>query len=553
MIDDPSTAQDSPAPPRKRRDWRTPLLLTLSVHLMVFTLVVNHRLFSLIDDPKPGVHVTRVASISGEDPDDDEQDDDAGAAPGEDADDSEPARASVSDLLQEREVPVPTELPPRERSAPEPVEHDAETREEVPLSDRLAATAGAAGQGISVQGDAANPGQGAAGMRGEGRRQVGLRRHGGGADTENAVEAGLAWLASVQDHDGRWDSTGYMVHYLGRDSTLQQRMAEGVGFGRNDVAITALCLLAFTGAGYDGREGRYAGTVRRAQQWLMSRQRTRDGGFGIEEDRYRVTFYGHSLATLALADLHLLTGDQRLRTSVQRAVHYLARTQGAGGGWDYTQHYPGDESWAHSERDDLSITGWAILALSAARQGGIEIPDDMLRALVELLKRATRSDGEAIYANIGTRAGHRGMSMLAVSNLSRRLLGEPAGTDIQSRQVARMAGTPPNWGQAGELLGSNMYYWYYASLAMLVARDMPDGENRWREWNIALKRTLLPNQVKTGPRRGSFDPVGHWARVGGGRLYSTAICVLTLQVYYRYEPEYLRAKAQELADLWTQP
>jgi hypothetical protein len=32
---------------------------------------------------------------------------------------------------------------------------------------------------------------------------------------------------------------------------------------------------------------------------------------------------------------------------------------------------------------------------------------------------------------------------------------------------------------------------------------------------------------------GSWDPVGAWGR-DGGRVYSTALCALILEVYYRY-------------------
>jgi hypothetical protein len=85
---------------------------------------------------------------------------------------------------------------------------------------------------------------------------------------------------------------------------------------------------------------------------------------------------------------------------------------------------------------------------------------------------------------------------------------------------------------------------------MLLAKDGDGGDDRWRQWNIALKRTLLDNQVKSGGRRGSYDPVCHWGKNGGGRVYSTAICVLNLEIYYRYEPEYLRVRAGELAHLW---
>jgi hypothetical protein len=193
-----------------------------------------------------------------------------------------------------------------------------------------------------------------------------------------------------------------------------------------------------------------------------------------------------------------------------------------------------------------------VLALKLAREGGFNVPRENLQRAAKLLQESTRPDGEAIYANEGIRAFHRGMSMLAVSNLCRRLLGEAGDTETQRKQRDRMAGMPPDWDGATEMTGSNMYYWYYGSLALLLGRDQAGGEDRWRQWNIALKKTLLPHQEKHGDRRGSFDPkADYWANNGGGRLYSTAMCVLTLEIYYRYEPELIRAHSADLAPLWS--
>lgn len=530
--------------PRKRRDWTTPLLLTLSVHLMAFTLFINHRLFTMFEQPRKGDHITRFGGVEGVDPAD-EKEKDEGAAPGPQAEENQPSKASVSEALREELLPQPQ--PPATPARPVEGPSKPETTDSRTLAERLAASHG----GATVGESSVNlPGGGVTGMRGEGRRQDGLRKHGGGSDTEDAVELGLAWLAKVQDHDGKWDSDGYMVHYM-PGATGNERYDEGVGMARNDVGITALCLLAFTGAGHDGRSGKYATTVRKARDWLLSRQRVEDGGFGLPTDTYRPTYYGVSLATLALCDLYLLTGDQKLRTPIQRAVYFLCDSQGDAGGWDYSQRYPGDDKWQRPERNDLSITGWAVLALTAAREANLDVPQDALRKAAELFTQQTRKDGEAIYANKGTREHQRGMGMLAVSNVCRRLLGEDRESEIQRKQRQRLDKQPPKWSEANELLGNNMYYWYYGSLALMVGRDAEGGEDRWRKWNIELKKTLLPHQVKSGPRRGSFDPYNDaWAKSGGGRLYSTAICILMLEIYYRYEPEYLRAHAKELASLW---
>lgn len=537
---------------RKPRDWVTPVLLTASMHLLAFTLFINHRLFSMFQQPASTGTTLQVSELVGDDPEDDQQQDDAGAAPGEPAETT--AEASVAEALNQVTTVQPAPLPAREYAKPEPNPTESESSDEQPadsmtLAERLARmkpSGGASGGGAQ----AFTPGGGSHGLRGQGRSGEGLRRNGGSAETEDAVELGLAWLASVQDSDGRWDSDGYMTHYL-RNASAMDRGAEGMGLGRNDVGITGLCLMAFTGAGYVHTEGRYSQTVRQAKDYLLVNQRVEDGGFGLERDPNRPDMYGHCLAALGLCDLYLQSGDQKLRTPLQRALTYLLELQGPGGGWDYTQRWPGSlGSFTASQRNDLSISGWAIMALVAGREAGFEVPRENLMRLHKFLETATLDDGDAIYANQGTRADARGLAMVAVSNVSRRLLGEPNDSPVQQRQREKLSRNPPDWGKAGELLGSNEYAWYYGSVAMLLGRDATGGDNRWREWNAALKRTLLDNQCKAGPRKGSFDPAGHWARHGGGRLYMTAMCVLNLEIYYRYEPEYLRVRAAELGWLW---
>jgi hypothetical protein len=528
--------------PTAPRDWRTPVLLTLSLHLMALTLFINHRLFVQVEGPEPGRWVS-LAAISQDSPPDQAQTQDA-----DDPADKDEAAANEPEP-QAPDTPTIEELLREATAAPKPPERVKPEQ----ATDRVVPDTAGMAELLDAAADAAAPPAwmppGSHVLRSQAGRRAGLRRHGGSTATENAVEAGLAWLAGVQSLDGRWDSDGYMEHYLPNPSP-RRRMEEGVGLARNDVGITALCLLAFTGAGYTEREGHYAATVRAPMRFLLSRQRPEDGGFGLPQDTYRVTMYGHALATLALTDLFLLTGEQGLRAPLQRAVDYLCAMQGPGGGWDYGQRYPDDKGYTSSTRNDLSITGWAAMALATAREAGLQVPRTHMERLAACLAAATRTDGEALYANEGVRAGHRGMAMLAVSSVCRRMMGEAGSSAVQQRQAARIDALPPDWSAAGELLGSNMYYWYYGSIALLLARDDEGGLERWQRWNVALQRELLPRQSRDGPRAGSFDPVGQWARNGGGRLYSTAICVLTLEIYYRYEPEYLRARAAELAALW---
>ncbi|MCC6464100.1 MAG: terpene cyclase/mutase family protein [Planctomycetes bacterium] len=540
-----------PPRPRRRRDFATPVLLTASLHLMAFTLFINHRLFTLLQEPEPGIYVMRVGDVRGADPDEPETENDPGAAAGNPAEQAKPA-AGVAEILNSRAQET-VQLPERE-SSEKPADEDNTTPPADPrtLGERLEAAIKAAGGGAGSEGNPAiEAGGGSHGLRGASRHGVGLKRHGGSAETEDAVLLGLQWLASVQDSDGRWDSDGYMSHYL-RGAGPVERGQEGIGWARNDVGITGLCLLAFTGAGHTDTAGDFRATVLKAREFLLWVQRPEDGGFGAADDTYRADMYSHAIATLALTDLYLQNGDPALRTPMRRALLFLLDMQGPGGGWDYHQRYPTRmQGWEPSQRNDLSITGWAMLALAAGREAGFDPPLENLKRLSAFLKDCTQPDGNAVYADRGTREGDQGLAMMAVNNFSRRLLGEAGDSATQRVQLERMSRNLPDGADCESLLGSNSYYWYYGSLALLVARDQPRGVERWREWNTAMQKAVLPLQAKAGPRKGSFEPKCHWAKNGGGRLYSTALSVLTLEIYYRYEPEYVRAKAGELSGLWA--
>ena len=74
----------------------------------------------------------------------------------------------------------------------------------------------------------------------------------------------------------------------------------------------------------------------------------------------------------------------------------------------------------------------------------------------------------------------------------------------------------------------NEWHWYYQTLAF---RQL--GGDYWAEWNRKHKEVLLKHQRIGGLLDGSWDPEGPWATIGG-RVYSTAFSILSLQAYYSY-------------------
>ena len=94
----------------------------------------------------------------------------------------------------------------------------------------------------------------------------------------------------------------------------------------------------------------------------------------------------------------------------------------------------------------------------------------------------------------------------------------------------------------GELPGEgtyNLYYWYYATLGMYQLQGV-----YWQRWNEALRATLVSRQVKDGPLAGSWDTNDLWGG-HGGRVYTTAMATLTLEVYYRFLPLYAGVSSDE--------
>jgi hypothetical protein len=374
------------------------------------------------------------------------------------------------------------------------------------------------------------------------RRRV--QQFGGTPRTESAVEMGLAWLAAHQSPDGLWDRLGFQNQCPADDrcaGPALRRTQHSLQAG-----LTGLSLLAFLGAGYTDRDGPYQDVVRRAVDALLRAQQP-DGGFCVAEG---MAGYNNSLATFALAEYYAMTREPRLREPLRRAVGHLARTQQELGGWDYLPR-------RDSGRNDTSITAWAVQALQTCAVAGIEVPHRVLINAALHFARATEADGRVWYADTGTgvelnadtlQAVYRyGPAMTAAGLACEQLLGWRIDSPACRRQRALLLGQLPSSGLARGRDPSqlhNEYYWYYGTVAMFQA-----GGESWERWNARLRDTLLPLQDRSkipgGGKRhsyGSWPPYGpHWGKWGrmGGRVYTTAVCTLTLEIYYRHTPAYL--------------
>lgn len=329
-----------------------------------------------------------------------------------------------------------------------------------------------------------------------------LAREGATTKTEASVDRGLRWLLAHQQKTGAW-----RFDMAGEPCNGQCRNPGSV---TTTTAATALALLAFLGAGQTPRDGEYQNAVTRGFYYLSSRATQTNGGLNLCEG----TMYGQGLSAIAFCEAYAMTGDELLKDYAQRSIRYIVYAQDPkGGGWRYMPGEPGD----------ITVTGWQILALKSAEMAGLTVPSPTWEAAVRFLN-SVQADGGAQYGYMDPKPKQ---TTTSIGLLSRMYTGWLPTDAPLRRGVTLLAGWKPS--------KTDMYYNFYATQVMHHW-----GGSEWDRWNRSMRDFLIQTQSNQGHEAGSwhFDG-GHGDR--GGRLYNTAINLLTLEVYYRYLPLF-RAK-----------
>ena len=431
--------------------------------------------------------------------------------------------------------PLPPEQPPEEklqeplvREDPRPETTSAEPEVSPSIEPSFARSPGLLSSALGV------------GDRGHSGLPFGGGGRGDGGDpsppTIEAIEAGLRWLAAHQDDDGHWSASSFddQCGRLGDDVAC-----DGRGSPAFDVGVTGLALLAFAGAGVTESRGRWSENVKRGLRFLVDIQRA-DGLFAPEWNTQGT--YDQSIATLALCEAYSHSRRRALADPAREAIEALLRLRTPGSGWRYMPGHP--EMIDPARSADSSVTGWAVLALLSARKAGLVQDDAALSDALAFLDEVTdpetgrtgytrRGEGSARPAGLDEIWPEHESEALTAASILCRIFGDPELTHPGRREsvaqgVQLVASLPPVWDD--EHPGRrDFYYWYYGTYALYQV-----GGSAWRRWESALADAVLPIQHKQGERRGSWDPQPDPWGSQGGRIYSTSLLVLTLEVYYRY-------------------
>jgi hypothetical protein len=324
-----------------------------------------------------------------------------------------------------------------------------------------------------------------------------VKAGGGTKESERAVALGLAWLARHQNPDGSWS----FQHGPDEPGTLE-----------SPNGATGLALLAFLGAGNTPKEGEYKSHVRLGLKYLVDHMEvTSRGGWmgatGIP------TMYVQAICAIALCEACSMTRDPALRRPAQQAIDFIVNAQDPEtGGWRYRIPQAGD----------TSVVGWQLMALQSAKIAELSVPPRVITRATRFL-RSVESEGGAAYGY--TSVDNVRPTTTAVGLLCRMYLGREPTHKGMMRGMKRLSEWGPN--------PDDMYYNYYGTQALHHW-----GDKGWERWNTVMRDFLIHSQSQDGDSAGSWAPdSSHGVRMGG-RLYTSCLAIMTLEVYYRYLPLY---------------
>jgi prenyltransferase beta subunit len=297
-------------------------------------------------------------------------------------------------------------------------------------------------------------------------------------EIDETYRKGLEFLAENQEETGCWTDNSY----------------------GSQPGVVGMAILAFLARGDDPEFGPYRLHVKRAMNFLLKQQNQETGYIGS-------SMYNHGFATLALAEAYGLTNDLRLGPALEKASKLIVSSQKSNpkGGWRYSPD---------SQDADSTISGAQLVALFAARNAGIKVPEEAIEKGKAFLLSCQDSNGGFGY----TAASGANLPRSAIGSLILSL-AKDTNTDAYRNSVEFLKENS----QFGDQ-GHQYYSLYYTSQAMFRASP-----SLWNSWNSQNFKRLQSTQTEKGSWNGNY-----------GQTFTTSAALLSLALNYRYLPIYER-------------
>src|SRR5262245_443359 len=309
--------------------------------------------------------------------------------------------------------------------------------------------------------------------------------------TEAVIKGALKFLASKQEPSGAWASAP------------EER--------QHPIAITGYALMAFQAAGQLPGEGEYGKNVSAAMQYLLDAT-AGDGLMGNRNDGQYM--YGHGVAAIALAEMYGQTKSPAMRPKLERIIKVIISSQSVEGGWRYRPV---------SRDADISVTVLQVVALRAAKNGGLDVPQVTIDNAVKYVKRCYHPESGGFTYQPGRDPG---FARTAAAIYSLQVCGLYDDPTVK-------AGSEYLW------RNKDSQQWFtYGNFYAAPAQYMIGGET-WAKWYAYIKGVLLRDVQKRGDMTW-WDPSLDREGRAVGPVYVTSVYTMILAMPYHYIPLYQR-------------
>ena len=326
-------------------------------------------------------------------------------------------------------------------------------------------------------------------------REAAMRTNGGTPACEASILSGLRWLKTQQNPDG--------------------------SFGQQyPVAMTGLALLSYLGHCEKPSSKEFGPVVRKAIDYLLevggSSGKLAHGG-GNE------WAYEHGIATYALGEAYILTKEPKIAEVFKKAISIIVYGQGPDGGWMY--------GYSKVVPSDTSVSGWQVQALKTAHLSGLTINgvEEALKNSAVNMLRCRGPGGGFGYRGPEDKWSLTGVGVLVLQIVKRergQVVRQALDFVIDNRNAPKLDYDSPN---------ANLYAWYYSTQACFQYGGSP-----WTKWNHQYQAELLSHQNSDGSWKearggagGGFSHEGTGTNMDA-QVYRSSLCILMLEVYYRY-------------------
>ncbi|MBC8127602.1 MAG: terpene cyclase/mutase family protein [Gloeobacteraceae cyanobacterium ES-bin-144] len=333
-----------------------------------------------------------------------------------------------------------------------------------------------------------------------------IRETGGTPACEEAVVKGLHWLKTNQSGDGSWGKS-------------------------NKVAMTGLALLSYFGHCENPTSEEFGESCLKGIVYLVDVGMRNDGKMATEFSTKHWP-YEHAIATYALAEAAIFCKSLKisipsLMDVTEKAGNIIIDNQNTNGGWAYLYAKSGGHT-------DVSVTGWQIQALKACSHIGVKFKgmNSCVRKGLDYLETCQNENGGYGYTGTNPSGNISYFSLSGVGMLCYQMWDKGDDADVRKATKYVLVNTRLDYNSSR----CDLYAHYYESQAM-----MQSGGEAWKTYNSLFRDQILNNQ----------DSDGSWRIPGGGqkieavaplwaastqegKIYRTSLCILMLEVYYRF-------------------